>query len=266
MKFIWLFLLFTGCLSAQTSLWEITPLKYRYENFEYRHVIRLADSLLFQEASFDTTARIELLTMKGVAHYTLKETNQANDTFLNILKLDPDHEMDLHKTSPKIVEFYNVIKKSYKTSQTEQEAEKPDTEQVPLQQSQRNVFRSALTRSVLVPGWGHYSYDKKTRGRFLVATTLLTLPPAIYYAIDTAGKEKDYLNETDRNRIESRYQKYNTSFKLRNTFIVAYLALWIYSQADIMSVTSEMQPSFSFTMEPFYANRTCTTLTFTWYF
>lgn len=211
-KIYLLILISTGVLCAQTSLLDLNPVREKYANFEYREVIRTADSIILQETRYDTSARIELLTMKGIAHFTLKERNTANDTFLEILKLDAGHDMDTYKTPPKIAEFYNIIKKSYRSSREEQASDEMGAGVYIPVRAQHDNHSPALLKSIVFPGWGHSAYNKKIRGRVLMIGAILSLPPAIYYAFDTSGKEQDYLNEIDHDWIESRYQDYNTAY------------------------------------------------------
>ena len=73
------------------------------------------------------------------------------------------------------------------------------------------------------------------KGKWLLVGTLISLPASIYFTWDAYHREDKYLGETDPSKMENLYSNYNTSYKLRNGFITAYLALWFYAQFDVFS-------------------------------
>jgi hypothetical protein len=56
----------------------------------------------------------------------------------------------------------------------------------------------------------------------------------LYFIVDANEKEKAYLSETNSVLIQSNYDKYNKSYKIRNTLIATYAAIWLYSQIDLL--------------------------------
>jgi len=234
--------LFTFCILfsinalAQDSYPELQDIEKEFRNFNFPEVIQLADSLILKDQSFDTTARIELLRMKGIAEYSLKQQYQAHDTFLGILVLKNTYTMDPVDTSPKILEFFNLIKKSfnsyprYTTGPSNQ-----STETMYVSDTYQPDLKATITRSLLVPGWGHYYAGQKHRANWLLAGALITMPASFYFTWDSFKKENSYLSETDPSKIEGLYSRYNRAYKFRNGFLSAYLALWIYSQFDVLS-------------------------------
>ena len=56
----------------------------------------------------------------------------------------------------------------------------------------------------------------------------------VYFVFDTDSKRNDYLNAIEPSLIESNYDKYNTSYKIRNSLIITYAVIWLYSQLDLL--------------------------------
>jgi hypothetical protein len=235
MRYAYIFiLLLVNIVFSQQSTGDLTGISNHFGSFDYKAVIRIGDSLLTATETFDTTSRIELLRMKGISHYTLREQNEAQGAFLAILDLDRHYTMDPFTTPPKILAFYNIIKKSFNSSILQSEKTVQPGPSVSYRRGNISGMAAMVGRSVLVPGWGHLKAGQKSKGRWILTGTLATLPAALYFTLDSNIKEKKYLSETDRNRIGSRYSDFNRAYKLRNTFLVAYAGIWLYSQFDLL--------------------------------
>jgi hypothetical protein len=240
-KIVLLLVTLSRILYGQDNLSDLRRVESLLQDFEYQAVITTADSIIRHSTRFDTTARIELLRKKGIAEYSLNKPDQAQYTFLEILRLNNNYIMDPFDTPPKITELFNIMKTSYNS--------RPVREKIIIQRDSvvysppepQARLSTALMRSALLPGWGHHSITKKNKAQWLAIGALLTLTPAVYFSWDSYVKEEKYLNETNHLHIESRYDDFNTSYKLRNFFILSYAALWIYAQWDVLQVHSTQQ-------------------------
>jgi len=248
-RFLFLLFALNGFLFGQEDPSDLSRVRSLFQNFEYRGVVTTADSIIQHSTTFDSTARLELLRMKGIAEYSLKEQDQAQYTFLEILRLDNNYVMDPFDTPPKILELFNIIKTSYNSRPVREKVVIKTDSVVYTPAEPSPALSSALIRSVIIPGWGHFSYKMGKKGSWLTIGTFLTLAPAIYFSWDSFNKEKKYLNETDNRRIESRYDDFNTSYQLRNLFLLSYACLWLYAQMDVLHLHSE-QHKFSRNLEP----------------
>ena len=76
--------------------------------------------------------------------------------------------------------------------------------------------------------------DYTAKGILFMGAGLLTLGSSVYFFIDANNKENKYLNETDPRVIGSRYNDYNSAYKIRNTLIISYIVIWIYTQIDML--------------------------------
>ena len=93
---------------------------------------------------------------------------------------------------------------------------------------------NALGRSILFPGMGHLYLSNNAKGWILTSLNTAALGSMLYFIFDSRNKELDYLEQTEPALINEKYDKYNTSYKIRNTLIITYAVIWIYSQIDLL--------------------------------
>lgn len=98
----------------------------------------------------------------------------------------------------------------------------------------RSIMNKSVLYSLLLPGLGHLKRESSTKGWLLFGAGIITLSGSVYYIIDTNQKEKDYLNASKKAEIEYKYETYNTAYKRRNLFIIAYATVWVFSQLDLL--------------------------------
>lgn len=232
-------------LRAQDEI-KIEDIRNRYESFEYQDVIRLVDIFLYNNISIQKSDSLEVLTMKAVSHYSLNQIIGAEETFQEIIKLDYNYNLDPAKISPKVISFFNEIKSRFEQIEDVSAGkEEPEIKSIPINQEeitalQNQLYTATFTKSVLLPGWGHLHLENNTKGWLLAAASALTLGSMIYFIFDSNSKEESYLNETDPDLIASKYDQYNTSYKIRNSLIIGYTIIWLYSQLDLLYFSSEL--------------------------
>ncbi len=190
--------------------------------FEHLRVISLAESLLSGGIQ-DTTTRIEVLRLKGIAHYNLNQMDAALRDFSDILKLNPGYRMNPIENSPKIVAVFNTLRDRFK--QPPRQIIRYDTVRV------KQRVSLSLT-GLLLPGYGQLQRGEQTRGWLMLAGSMTSLGVGIYSAIDCADKEKRYLNETDKKLIADKYEAYNRSYQLRNAALGVFAVFWAWAQYD----------------------------------
>lgn len=231
-------MLFTYKAIAQQKGGAISILKGELESFQYSKVIMDADSIIKSGTKLSEKERVDINKMKGVAQFSLSDMVGAKLSFINILKIDNTFEFDSTDTSPKIIAFFNQVKNDYmQIYRSPNEIVKVDTVYVPKiikDESSSEVIKQALIRSVIVPGLGHLYLNEGLKGAILTSLSVLTLGSSIYFIIDSNKKEDQYLNATDPAIIQSAYNKYNTSYKMKNISLISFAAIWIYSQIDIL--------------------------------
>ena len=108
---IFLFLAANGL--SQDKATYLDSLRQKLENFDYTGTINLADSLLKFINNPTPSQLLEIYRMKGISEFSLQEDQAAKKSFLSILGIDKNYELDSAKTSPKIISFFDDIKKDY---------------------------------------------------------------------------------------------------------------------------------------------------------
>lgn len=228
-------LLFCSIVPAQQL--SLDEIRNNYRSFNYSKVIELSQPLL----SSNTLAKeeiIELQTMNAVSYYSLNDESSARKSFIEILKLDSNYSLDPAFISPKIITLFENTKKDFnqiyieKQENINDDKRNEDNTGKPIQNHSAN--NSYLLQSIILPGWGHLSRGKNTKGVIIGAASLAALGSMIYYAVDASDKEKQYLNETVPVLIQQKYNSYNSSYKTRNTLIAAYAAIWLFTQLDLL--------------------------------
>ncbi len=249
MKIFWItctFLLICSINSfSQVNGDSLKVLKKQFETFEYQKVINRANLLLARKDTISKANLKEIYRMKGISHFSINQDDSARYSFRQILQLDSTYNLDSSKTSPKIVTFFNEIKKNFRKEQIERkriEAAKSDTVYVP--QYVRNInseesLKHAVALSLIFPGWGHFQQGYTAKGLVFSTLTLATLGSTVYFIFDTNKRRKEYLNQTDPSPILAKYNSYNTAFHKRNICIFALAAVWLYTQIDLLFISND---------------------------
>ncbi len=228
---------------AETATTEVGGIAQKFRAFDYDAVIELSNKALTHADALSQEELFQILEMKAVSHYSKMEMTEALNSFVEILKIDPGHELDPVKYSPKIVAFYNEIKVNFPvetvSQPVEQEPEKPDTVIV---YRQDRSFKKSILPSLVLPGTGHLLIGKRQKGMILTTLSAATLATSIWLSIDCANKEKDYLNAVDPGDIDAKYAEYNSSYKTRNALWTAYAAIWLYTQVDLIFLQKPSAP------------------------
>lgn len=225
----------------------VDDISSHFKSFEYSDVIIIADSILLQDSSLSSANLIEINRMKALSHFVLGEEHFSKNCFNEILKIDPKFKLDPVLNSPKIISFFNQVKLDYLQAQIilreNQSLVEQNIDQSTITKfsNQQNAMKGAMIKSILLPGWGHLHLDRKKPGILLMTGTLTTLPPMLYYIFNSNNKEKEYLNATDFDEIQTKYDSYNESYQIRNVFIAGFTIVWLYSQWDLFSENSQQQ-------------------------
>jgi len=235
---ILLILMICKPLFTQNQSLQLSPLITQFKAFEYQRVIELADTLLANNEGLTTTDLCEIYRLKATAHYSLMEMKDALNSFVALLQLNPEYQLNPKYNSPKIVEFFKEIKLIRKQHE---ESTIDSTEKTPpintLSNKDENLpydYRYVIGYSLILPGLGHLSIGQKAKGWALITASALTLSTGVYYAIETNKREKEYLQTIDKSDIEKKYDQYNQAYKIRNFALVSASLIWLYTQIDLL--------------------------------
>ena len=234
--------IFTTFITAQQNVNPIDTLVRLFESFQYPKVIAACDSLLKNNLTFTEKQLIEIYRVKGISEFSLLEEENAKKSFIAILNLDSEFELDSSSTSPKIIYFFNNVKSKYiddlnrqKELQTKQGT--LYTSRVAKNIAVKENLKKAMLRSIVLPGMGHIFIGEKTKGLILTSLSAVSFCSMIYLIFNTNKRQNDYQSETDPNLMVERYNDYNNSYKFRNASIITFAVIWLYSQVDILFFT-----------------------------
>lgn len=222
-------------------------IKENFQSFEYQKVITLASKVIDSNLIYSKDTLIEVYRMKAISHYTLKDERLAEKCFREILKLKLDFELDTIQTSPKIVAFFKMVRDDYRKELRKSELTQPkDKDSTELAIQQKNFmlerlesnYKNSIARSLVFPGWGQLYLGQTAKGLILFSATIVSYSGLVYSIIETNKREKQYLNELDESLIAQRYKEYNSSYKLRNAFILSTALIWVFSQFDLLFFNS----------------------------
>jgi len=222
---------------------EVTfdKVKQQYEKFEYDNVIKYSNQLI-EKGNLNDSLLIEIHLMRANIFYSIGADSSTRKSFENILRIKKNYIPDPDITSPKLISIFNEVKSDYlrKNPDIVQQLDSTNRKQ-PANFVDRNPQRSAVIKNILLPGLGQLQNGNSAKGWINTAASVLNLGAMIYFTFDANKKQNDYLNETNKNLIQGKYDEYNKSFKLRNAFIISYAALWLYSQIDFLFFSENQQ-------------------------
>lgn len=239
-----LFLLFLfaipSVLFAQLSPGEIAQLDEKYRNFEYSEVIKLADELL-KIPAISSEDSVQILTIKAASCYSINLLIESSLSYVSILKINKFFTLDNSIWSPKIVEFFNEIKRDYLKKLEDEKTISSKTDTVRITTvvfPDMSYTKGSILKSMLLPGLGHLDVNPDWKAYTLMAVSGLSLLSSVYFILETNSSEKEYLNEFNPLRISAKYDTFNRNYQLRNISIGVFAATWLYAQLDLLFGTS----------------------------
>jgi hypothetical protein len=236
MKKIFFFIFLTSLIYAQNYSDSVRLIEDYFKSFKYAEVINSSSELLKRE-EIPVAVAIDIYLMKGVSHFVLKEDTLAKNSFIEILKRNPDYMPDSGNVSPKIIRFFKDVKeneKDYYISQKEIVANIQPVANDSGMIYYRQRIKTSITRSLLFPGLGHV-YNNDEKGWYLTVAGGVTLLSSIYFSVASANYRSYYMQERNPGLIADKFDDYNTSYKLRNISFSLFGLIWLFSQFDLIS-------------------------------
>jgi len=238
-------LIFSSQAFAQQNGDSLNVLRNQFEAFRYGEVVKTGEKMLVHKKLFNKEQLVEIYRLIGVSEFSLMNDTAAKNNFMQILKINSLYSLDSVKTSPKIIAFFNQIKEEYNKQfikEGKNKIIKTDTvyitKKVPIETNVVDI-KPYIIRSLIFPGWGQLYYNKNdAKGWVLTSLGAVSLVSSVYFIIDSNKKQKTYLNDVNPLTIQSDYNKYNTSYKMKNISIISFVAVWLYSQIDVLFISN----------------------------
>ncbi|MGD9488064.1 MAG: hypothetical protein AB7W47_08580 [Calditrichaceae bacterium] len=222
-KFIFILIFIAIPLYSQNLSVEIGTLEEDLRQFRYERVLEkgnylLSDSFISKEDS------LTIFQYMLQAASSLNDTTEARKISKQILGCSPGFKLNPKIISPKIINFFEEIRKETVNVKIEEPAES-------ISYNTRPAFKAMLA-NIIIPGSGYFFTPNKTKGYIYSGISTIIIGGITYYSIQTSGYHDDYINARGNNDFDYLYNRYNDSYKTRNTFILSYLLLNLYSFYD----------------------------------
>lgn len=181
-----------------------------------------------------------------------EKTVLARARFIALLSIDPNFQLDLVLTSPKILTVFNDAKVRFFS----QQRLFPDTAKTMIV---RHSGESITFRSAVFPGWEQLHQGRTTLGYLFLSAGAASLGSGLAFELLRANAREEYLNATVPSDIATKYDTYNTYRKAEIYSFIAFAAIYLASEIDVF--TQLPQQTFSF--QPTYSGQSGTALTLT---
>jgi hypothetical protein len=261
-----LFALSAQQVAAQQVSAEIATLDSLYREFRYQEVIRQAETIIGQKQHLPVREKCEILRFLALSYYVRQDMQGALKNFAEIIALDSHYRLDPITHSPKILAFFEEIRRQKQTTPADISAKKEEnlTNHTTLVQTDSLVKTANLQMalSFILPGSGQLGRNEKTKGWLLLSGNFLLLGGFIYFSAETNRLEDQYLQAIDRSQIATAWEKYNQTYINRNRALAGFLVLWLYTQIDFLyfSLPSKQQANVSWYPKIDISGRTALTI------
>ena len=240
------FLLFTfyfPSLLAQPANSDILQVKFYYDSFEFDKAISAGNNILQSQRRLAPEELAFLHQYLALSFYNTGQPDSARVHFLNLLSVNPGLELDPVTISPKIIEFFNEIKKDYQALSGSSPS-LAHTKYVFVE----DLRPAAAWRSALLPGWGQFYKGQKAKGYVLGGAFWGSLLATGVAWVNEDRAHQDYLDSQTPADIENNYADYNKWYKTRRSLALASAVLWAVALGDAIW-SSYPQPGIVFNNE-----------------
>lgn len=223
--------------SSQTQSQKIIKsIKKSYNALNYQQAELKAKQALINYHQFSTNELVELHKYLALIYYAQGEIDPSQKQFKTALSLKPDLSLSPLYVSPKIIEFFNRVKTEYNSG-----TEKEETLAVKYIPDKR--FGASL-RSLALPGWGQIYKGEKKKGVALISLWAVSIGGLLVMQLEQSQLHQEYLDAREPENIASKYDRYNSYYKARNSIAVFTAVLWLYAHIDA-ALKKENSPDFS---------------------
>ncbi|WP_457652692.1 DUF5683 domain-containing protein [Rhodocaloribacter sp.] len=207
----------------------VEEIRQAYERLDYAEAEAKAHEALAANTDFTVDQLVEIHTLLALIAFSDNREAEARAQFMSALTLNPDLELDPLLVSPKILTFFDEIKRSRQRATSEQE---PGAAIRYVRVEDPRA--AAAMRSLLLPGWGQQYKGEKTKGWILTGLWGLAAAGTVAAHLRRKQTRDAYLAESNPDLVPARYDTFNTWHKARNNLALATALLWAYSYFDAL--------------------------------
>jgi tetratricopeptide (TPR) repeat protein len=226
---ILLFFLFTQfSLKAQPAHSRALQVQQLYESLQFEKAIDLSHQLLRTPQKFTKDDLLLIHQFTAYAFFNLGKPDSARKHFVTILAMDPNYQLDSVTTSPKIVRYFNDLKRTLKDRTVE-------TKIAYI----RYIFvedrrPGAAWRSALLPGWGQWYKGQKKKALWTGTAFGLSATFTVAAALLEKHYHQKYRDSKLPSAISKNYDTYNFWYKTRKVSLALLSTVWLTSFADAL--------------------------------
>jgi len=110
--------LVASIFSLFTSEKSIEELQKHFKNLEFQHAIEQAEKLL-KNSKLAPEDKVKVYIIKGVSEFSINRTLDSKITFAELIFFDQNINLDSKEISPKIISFFNDLKKQLDINRSE---------------------------------------------------------------------------------------------------------------------------------------------------
>ncbi len=199
---------------------NISELEKDFRAFKYQQVLEKGNFLL-SDPYVTKNDSLTILKYMLSAAYSLADTVAAKKIIRQIIKCDPQFSLNPIETSPKIIEFFEHVKKQIREHKPLIVIPKKQT----VIKEPVTLPTRAIIFSTLLPGAGHLHQKLKKRGWWFSGLSAGILSGALYATIETSKRQDAYLTAKPGDDFDRLYDRYNSAYKIRNA-LWAVFAIW----------------------------------------
>ncbi|MGH1366309.1 MAG: hypothetical protein ACRBF0_22300 [Calditrichia bacterium] len=232
---LFLSVLVAPVFSQSSSLAD--ELKSAYDNFNYSALDSLLEKAFEQPQKYPADVQVEIYRYGAFQRIQNDDSEVARSYFRQMLDIDPTIELDRLTTSPKILLVFQQAKLDYA---------------VAIQQ-RLSAIEAAMAfekenrpwRSLVFPGWEQYRRGYKIKGIVWATMGVISITGTGQSILNTQTRFDEYINETDRALLESRYNTYNDSYQRQFYWGYALASVWLSSHIDAIFFSQIKDESIS---------------------
>jgi len=214
-------------LSAQPDY--TAQLESLYNQGQYQKVLDNIENIFRTEKNLSVTTLVQLYTYQAFSYVALDKKESAINAFRYLLIINPDITLDPRFVSPKIIELFEESKRLVGDTLQLKPSIFISTEKTG---SSRKSIRNQAIKSLLYPGLGQLSQNKKTKGYSFLGGETISLIGLITSHFLTNSAHQKYLDNRDISKMDELYNNYASLYSARTGFIISSVGIWILSYID----------------------------------
>jgi tetratricopeptide (TPR) repeat protein len=200
-----------------------------YNQGQYQKVLDNIENIFRTEKNLSVTTLVQLYTYQAFSYVALDKKESAINAFRYLLIINPDITLDPRFVSPKIIELFEESKRLVGDTLQLKPSIFISTEKTG---SSGKLLRNQAIKSLLYPGLGQLSQNKKTKGYSFLGGETISLIGLITSHFLTNSAHQKYLDNRDISKMDELYNNYASLYSARTGFIISSVGIWILSYID----------------------------------